>query len=165
MLAKIPLGQVPYPGNHLSFLGEPYLTTLMFDSMMMFRSVDGCHNWTDGPAQDPKILIIPNNHGILAIKCPTNLKRFANIPHPLSIFLIQRWRQCLWWSWSWWWWWRKGGTTKSSKGWNRLILWCRIPTMSSAIYGPIPSNQHPLWHKGSKVPSLWDSIFKLWSVS
>ncbi|CAI9290493.1 unnamed protein product [Lactuca saligna] len=66
MLAMSAQVRAPYPGPHQPLPGEPYLTTVVLESMRLFRSAaDGTHHWTVGQNHDPKLLITPENKGII----------------------------------------------------------------------------------------------------
>ncbi|CAI9296364.1 unnamed protein product [Lactuca saligna] len=62
----------PYPETHQLIPGETYLTTGVLESMRMFREEDGNHNCTVGQNHDPRLLITPENRGILALRRPNN---------------------------------------------------------------------------------------------
>ncbi|CAI9294232.1 unnamed protein product [Lactuca saligna] len=74
MLAKSAHIRAPYPGPHQPLPGEPYLTTTVLESMRLFRSAgDGTHHWTVGQNHDPKLLITPENKGILDFRNPIHM--------------------------------------------------------------------------------------------
>ncbi|CAI9274323.1 unnamed protein product [Lactuca saligna] len=85
MFSKSAPVRAPYPGNHQPLPSEPYLTTVVLESMRLFRSVDGNHTWTMGQNHDPKLLSTPDNRNILALKCPTNLTDWQITPYLFPI--------------------------------------------------------------------------------
>ncbi|CAI9294231.1 unnamed protein product [Lactuca saligna] len=82
MLAKSAHIRAPYPGPHQPIPGEPYLTTTVLESMRLFRSAgDGTHHWTVGQNHDPKLLITPENKGILDFRNPIHMTDWQIIPY------------------------------------------------------------------------------------
>ncbi|CAI9263093.1 unnamed protein product [Lactuca saligna] len=82
MLAKSAHIRAPYPGPHQPLSGEPYLTTTVLESMRLFRSAgDGTHHWTVGQNHDPKLLITPENKGILDFRNPIHMTDWKIIPY------------------------------------------------------------------------------------
>ncbi|CAI9300715.1 unnamed protein product [Lactuca saligna] len=82
MLAKSAHIRAPYPGPHQPLPGEPYLTTAILESMRLFRSAgDGTHHWTVGQNHDPKLLITPENKGILDFRNPIHMTDWQIIPY------------------------------------------------------------------------------------
>ncbi|CAI9263095.1 unnamed protein product [Lactuca saligna] len=88
MLAKSAHIRAPDPDPHQPLSGEPYLTTTVLESMRLFRSAgDGTHHWTVGQNHDPKLLITPENKGILDFRNPIHMTDWKSF-HTSSPTLI-----------------------------------------------------------------------------
>ena len=88
LLGKSVLARAPYPRTHQPLPGETYLTTGVLESMRMFREEEGNHNWTVGQNHDPRLLITPENRGIIALRRPNNFTDWQITPYlfPKSFF-------------------------------------------------------------------------------
>ncbi|CAI9266503.1 unnamed protein product [Lactuca saligna] len=88
LFAKSAPVRSPYPGIHQPLPCDPYLTTIVLETMRMFRTEDENHNWTVGQNHDPRLLITPKNRNILSPRRPTNFTDWQITPYlyPISFF-------------------------------------------------------------------------------